>query len=147
MKPAIRLVILVASPLFTMGQALACIIIEPIQDKEKAKATTVFIGEPVKYVSEPANQHGGISKAIISFKVLRTERGEDRRSWDVTIHSNINWSPPGSLARFKECFGSRAEVGIRISDQKSGSALAVQNEACNPPYILPLTPRGMNCIP
>jgi hypothetical protein len=116
-------------------------ILQPFKDSDKAKATTVFIGEPISYSITKKGE-----SAKISFKVVKTLRGKARTSWDVSIVSNINWSIPNSLDEFKRCFGTKAEVGVTIPDSKASDAIAVQNSGCNPPYIVSLTGKGMNCL-
>lgn len=123
------------------SSALACRLIIPVQDSDKKKATTVFVGEPINYFITKKND-----TAKITFKVVETLRGEKRNTWDVTIASNTNWSIPSSLEELKKCFGAKAEVGVTIPTIKSKDALAVQG-VCNPPYIISLTGKGMNCIP
>jgi len=127
--------------LSTSSNALACRLLEPFHDKDKEKATTVFVGKPINYSITQKDK-----AAKITFSVVKTLRGENRKTWDVSIVSNANWQVPKSLDELKKCFGTKAEVGVTIPTQKTKEAVAVQ-EICNPPYIISLTSKGMNCIP
>ena len=130
-----------ALALFASIQAFACRSLRPFQESDKATAQSVFEGEPTGYA---LNSKEGTAR--ISYKVVRTLRGEHRSAWDVGIRSSINWQIPASLADLKRCFGTRTEVGVVQSGSKHDQAVAVQG-VCDPPYLISLTGKGTNCIP
>jgi hypothetical protein len=129
------------SALFASIQGFACRSLEPFQDSDKATAKTVFEGEPTGY---SLNKKDG--SATISYKVIRTLRGEHRSTWEVGIRPSANWQIPSSLADLKRCFGTRTEVGVVLSGLKGEQTAAVQG-VCGPPYLISQTGKGTNCVP
>ena len=113
--------------------AKACLVLAPFSDFDKPKAQVVFEGKAVGYEIDKNNK----DKAKVTFEVLKTIKGENRKRWMVVLEGNTNTRIPKDMTQFVRCYSTRSEVGLLKATKKNEVAPLVSS-TCNPPYILPL---------
>jgi hypothetical protein len=104
--------------LLSPGATHACRLHQPLTEDDLLKAQTVFLGKAIDYRPVKQQIFDGKSKpeplapAEITFRVRKVLSGKD-----IPYHITVNWihglfGHPGSLASFKQRYGSLTKVGI-----------------------------------
>ena len=112
---------------------LACRMPKAFNVELKEKADVVFIGSMKEYaVTEKITDN----HAEITFKVIKTLKGPNKKEWTAFLASNTNFEVPPNDKLFNKCFSKEFEVGLIL--QKKGQPMPkVVIGNCDPPYILP----------